>query len=45
MYVRDRVAVGMQVRCCLGILQLKKGETGVVVKLEEDGLHGLNAKV
>jgi len=40
-YVRDRVAIGMRVRCCLGFARnrskLQNGDTGVVVHLDRNG--------
>ena len=50
MYVRDRIALGMRVRCCLSFLKnnskLRIGDIGIVVHLDRNGrLHELNVEV
>ena len=44
-YVRDRIAIGMVVRCCRGYDEVNEGDMGPVVQLDRDGLHDLNVQV
>ncbi len=44
-YVRDHIAVGMNVRCCSTYDEVNQGDHGVVVQLDRDGLHDLNVQV
>ena len=44
-YLRDHIAVGMEVRCCRGYDEVSEGDTGLVVQLDRDGLHDLNVQV
>lgn len=44
-YLRDHIAVGMEVSCCRGYDEVSEGDTGLVVQLDRDGLHDLNVQV
>ncbi|CAH1776574.1 unnamed protein product, partial [Owenia fusiformis] len=41
-YVRDKIQVGMTVRCCRSYEEVHEGDIGKVIKLDRDGLHDLN---
>lgn len=45
MYVRGLVAPGMTVRCCHDFEEIRKGDVGVVQKVDTEGLHDLNVQV
>ncbi|XP_059157195.1 E3 ubiquitin-protein ligase HERC2-like isoform X2 [Physella acuta] len=42
MYVRQKIQVGMMVRCCRTYEEVHQGDIGKVTKLDQDGLHELN---
>jgi len=43
-YVRDKIAVGMMVKCCESYEEVRQGDTGRVTKIDNDGLHDLNVQ-
>lgn len=45
MYVRGLVHSGMSVRCCQDFEEIRKGDIGVVQKVDTEGLHDLNVQV
>lgn len=45
MYVRGLVHPGMAVRCCQDFEEIRKGDVGIVQKVDTEGLHDLNVQV
>lgn len=45
MYVRGLVHSGMSVRCCQDFEEIRKGDIGIVQKVDTEGLHDLNVQV
>ena len=43
-YVKANIAVGMSVRCCESYEEVKQGDVGTVLKVDNDGLHDLNVQ-
>ncbi|KAH9523228.1 E3 ubiquitin-protein ligase herc2 [Bulinus truncatus] len=41
-YVRQKIQIGMMVRCCRTYEEVHQGDIGKVTKLDQDGLHELN---
>ncbi|XP_072748341.1 E3 ubiquitin-protein ligase HERC2 [Anoplolepis gracilipes] len=44
-YVRDNVVSGMLVRCCKSYEEVEYGDVGLVLKIDMENLHDLNAQV
>ncbi|CAG5129601.1 unnamed protein product, partial [Candidula unifasciata] len=44
MYVRQKIQIGMMVRCCRTYEEVHQGDIGKVTKLDQDGLHELNVQ-
>ena len=43
-YVKANISVGMTVRCCESFEEVKQGDLGTVLKVDNDGLHDLNVQ-
>ncbi|XP_012936715.1 E3 ubiquitin-protein ligase HERC2 [Aplysia californica] len=43
-YVKQKIQIGMMVRCCRTYEEVHQGDIGKVTKLDQDGLHELNVQ-
>ena len=43
--MRDHIAIGMNVRCRIGVLKLQEGDIGPVLNVDRDDLKDLNVEV